>query len=79
MLCMMRGGYGLTVEIDHGNGFLTRYAHLKDITVSVGDSVEQGQVIGYVGSTGNAERAMLRFELRIDGVAYNPRYYLEQA
>ena len=78
VLCMMRGGYGLTVEIDHGNGFLTRYAHLKDITVSVGDSVEQGQVIGYVGSTGNAERAMLRFELRIDGVAYNPRYYLEQ-
>lgn len=66
-----RGGYGLTVEIDHGGGFLTRYAQLTAISVSPGDIVEQGQVIGSLTADGE-----LHFELRIDGRAYNPRLYL---
>ncbi|MBQ9832918.1 MAG: peptidoglycan DD-metalloendopeptidase family protein [Clostridia bacterium] len=73
-----RGGYGLTVEIDHGNGFLTRYAHLKEASVVIGKIVEQGEKIGIVGEKeDNSEGAALHFELRIDGEAYNPRYYLD--
>ena len=71
-----RGGYGLFVEIDHGDGFVTRYAHLSEATVAIGDTVEAGAVIGKMGQSGNAEEPHLHFELRIDGVAYNPRYYL---
>ena len=72
-----RGGYGLVVEIDHGNGFTTRYAHLNEISVSVGDEVQAGAVIGTVGNTGNCDTPHLHFELRISGRAYNPRYYLD--
>ncbi|MBE5784637.1 MAG: M23 family metallopeptidase [Clostridiales bacterium] len=71
-----RGGYGLMIEIAHEEGFLTRYAHLSEASVSIGDSVEAGAVIGAMGQSGNAEEPHLHFELRIDGVAYNPRYYL---
>lgn len=67
-----RGGYGLTVEIDHGNGFLTRYALLESASVNVGDTVSQGDTIGSVGN-----EKTLHFEIRIDGEAYNPRYYLD--
>lgn len=66
-----RGGYGLTVEVDHGDGFLTRYAQLSAISVSLGDTVAAGQVIGTLEAKGE-----LHFELRIDGRAYNPRLYL---
>ncbi len=72
-----RGGYGLMLEIDHGNGFVTRYAHLDSAAVSVGDRVEQGQVIATAGVTGNVEEKTLHFEIRVDGLAYNPRYYLD--
>ena len=78
VVCVMeRGGYGLVVEIDHGEGFLTRYAHLKSASVKIGDAVAAGDTIGAAGMTGNAEKAHLHFELRIDGEAYNPRYYLD--
>lgn len=73
---LVRGGYSLTVEIDHGDGFLTRYAHLASARVKLGDIVAQGDEIGIVGDSKNAEGASLHFELRIDGEAYNPRYYL---
>ena len=72
-----RGGYGLMVEIDHGDGFVTRYAHLGSIIVGIGDEVETGEPIGTLGSTGNSRTPHLHFELRIDGVAYNPRYYID--
>ncbi|NCB30471.1 MAG: hypothetical protein EOM66_03605, partial [Clostridia bacterium] len=73
---MKRGGYGLMVEIDHGEGFTTRYAHLESAAVALGDQVLAGQVIGRAGQSGNAETVHLHFELRIHGEAYNPRYYL---
>lgn len=71
------GGYGLTVELDHGNGFTTRYAHLDSVYVSVGDTVEKGQPLGLAGGTGDAEEPHLHFELRVNGMAYNPRYYID--
>ncbi len=71
-----RGGYGLFIEIDHGGGFVTRYAHLSEASAAIGDTVEAGTVIGKMGQSGNADEPHLHFELRIDGVAYNPRYYL---
>jgi len=74
---MERGGYGLVLEIDHGNGFVTRYAHLDSASVALGDKVEQGQPIAMAGSSGNVEEKSLHFEIRADGIAYNPRYYLD--
>jgi len=74
---MSRGGYGLMVEVDHGDGFTTRYTNLASTDVSIGDKVTAGQIIGQAGQSGNADSVMLHFELRIDGEAYNPRYYLD--
>lgn len=65
-------GYGNVVEIDHGNGYVTVYAHLSQILVSVCQSVGQGTLIGYAGSTGNAFGAHLHFEIRIGGKNVNP-------
>ncbi|MCE5235712.1 MAG: peptidoglycan DD-metalloendopeptidase family protein [Clostridiaceae bacterium] len=73
---LARGNYGLTVEIDHGNGFLTRYAHLGSALVRLGDTVEKGEQIALAGEETYGEKGNLHFELRIDGFAYNPRYYL---
>ena len=79
VVCVMeRGGYGLRVEIDHGDGFVTRYAHLSSACVTLGQTVAQGTIIGKVGSSGNADDVLLQFELRIDGEAYNPRYYVNK-
>lgn len=72
-----RGGYGLMLEIDHGSGFVTRYAHLDSASVAPGDTVSQGQTIAAAGSSGNAEEKTLHFEIRVDGIPYNPRYYLD--
>lgn len=65
-------GYGNVVVITHGNGIETRYAHLNKIATSDGAQVEPGQVIGYVGSTGNSTGPHLHFEIRIDGKPYDP-------
>ena len=67
------GGYGRMVEIDHGNGLSTRYGHLSEIDVRVGDPVKIGQVIGAVGSTGRSTSPHLHYETRLDGEAVNPR------
>lgn len=74
---MERGGYGLLVELDHGSGFTTRYAHLASASVALGDTVTAGQAIGQAGQSGNAGEVHLHFELRAQGEAYNPRYYLD--
>ena len=65
-------GYGNVVQIDHGNGYVTVYAHLSVINVSVCQAVGQGTIIGAAGSTGNAFGAHLHFEVRIGGSNVNP-------
>ncbi len=69
-------GYGNYVTVSHGDGYTTVYAHLSTVNVSVGDSVSQGQVLGYVGSTGHSTGYHLHFEVRKNGVAQNPRNYV---
>jgi len=70
------GGYGRLVEVDHGNGLATRYGHLSEIHVKVGDVVKIGQVIGAVGSTGRSTGPHLHYETRIDGDAVDPQKFL---
>jgi murein DD-endopeptidase MepM/ murein hydrolase activator NlpD len=70
------GGYGRMVEIDHGNGLSTRYGHLSEINVRVGDLIKIGQVIGAVGSTGRSTGPHLHYETRIDGDAVDPQKFL---
>lgn len=74
-----RYGYGLMVEIDHGDGFVTRYAHNAENTVEVGDEVEKGQLIGYMGSTGRATGPNMHFEVLKDGAVQNPVNYIRDA
>ena len=66
------GGYGLCVDIDHENGYVTRYAHCSRLLVSVGDKVYQGQNISLMGSTGNSTGPHLHFEIIQNGTAINP-------
>jgi murein DD-endopeptidase MepM/ murein hydrolase activator NlpD len=70
------GGYGRMVEIDHGNGLSTRYGHMSEIHVKVGDQIKIGQVIGAVGSTGRSTGPHLHYETRIDGEAVDPQKFL---
>ncbi len=65
------GSWGNYVRIDHGNGWTTLYAHMSRIAVSRGQAVEQGQVIGYVGSTGNSNGNHCHFEMTRNGVLYS--------
>jgi murein DD-endopeptidase MepM/ murein hydrolase activator NlpD len=71
------GAYGLAVDVDHGHGIMTRYAHLSRIDVAPGDQVSVGERIGGMGSTGRSTGTHLHFEIRIDGQAVNPRPYLD--
>jgi murein DD-endopeptidase MepM/ murein hydrolase activator NlpD len=69
-------GYGNVVIIDHGGGFSTLYAHQSRMAVSQGQHVGQGDVIGYVGSTGHSTGPHLHFETRFGGTPRNPIPYL---
>jgi murein DD-endopeptidase MepM/ murein hydrolase activator NlpD len=71
-----RISYGFMILINHGNGFVTRYAHLSAFNVQVGDSVKKGQIVGRVGSTGNSTGPHLHFEIINNGVRRNPFSYL---
>lgn len=71
--CGWSGGYGRLVEVSHGNGYRSRYGHLSRFgRIRTGGRVVQGQVVGYVGSTGLSTGPHLHFELRLNGVARNP-------
>lgn len=72
-----RQGYGNVVEIDHGNGLMTRYAHLSGFASHVGQGVVRGDTIGRMGSTGRSTGTHLHFEVRLNGQAVNPRRFLE--
>ncbi len=72
-----KAGYGKTVEIRHGNGVITRYAHLSRYHSKVGDNVSAGDLIGAIGSTGRSTGPHLHFEVRINDRAVNPRFFLE--
>ena len=71
------GGYGKMVEIEHGGGLATRYGHLSEIDVAVGDKIRIGQVIGKLGSTGRSTGPHLHYETRVNGEAVNPQKFLD--
>lgn len=70
------GGYGNMVDINHGNGYITRYAHASSLSVHVGQNVKRGEVIGYVGSTGFSTGPHLHYEVRVNGKAIDPAGYM---
>lgn len=74
-----RQGYGNVVEVRHGNGVMTRYAHLSGFVARVGDEVEAGDQIAKLGNTGRSTGPHLHFEVRINQRAVNPRPFLETA
>ncbi|MCU0298137.1 MAG: M23 family metallopeptidase [Candidatus Nanopelagicales bacterium] len=71
------GAYGNLIEIAHGDGTRTRYAHLSDIDVRVGETVKRNQHIGDLGNTGNSSGPHLHFEVLEHGDAVNPEKYLD--
>jgi murein DD-endopeptidase MepM/ murein hydrolase activator NlpD len=70
------GGYGNMIEINHGNGLATRYGHLSEIDVKVGQTVRIGDIIGRIGSTGRSTGPHLHYETRINGEAVDPQKFL---
>jgi murein DD-endopeptidase MepM/ murein hydrolase activator NlpD len=72
-----KSGYGKVIEVDHGQGIMTRYAHLAGFTAKIGDQVAAGQQIAKMGSTGRSTGSHLHFEVRLNGQAVNPRRFLE--
>jgi len=72
----VQGGYGKMVELDHGNGFATRYGHLSEIDVKVGQTVRIGDTIGRIGSTGRSTGPHLHYETRVEGEAVDPQKFL---
>lgn len=71
-----KGSYGKLIVVTHSNGVQTYYGHCSQLYASVGQTVSQGQKIAAVGSTGNSTGPHLHFEIRVNGVAYNPQNYL---
>jgi murein DD-endopeptidase MepM/ murein hydrolase activator NlpD len=71
------GGYGNMVELDHGHGVTTRYAHLSAFQVSQGQIVAAGQIVGLLGSTGRSTGPHLHYEIRINGEAIDPARFLQ--
>lgn len=73
------GGYGNYVEIDHGNGYRTVYAHMQNYLVKKGESIEQGQIIGQVGSSGRSTGPHLHYEIRLNKKPVNPTKFMKVA
>jgi len=74
-----RYGYGNLIEINHGNGYTTRYAHCKELFAKVGDVVEKGQVIAAMGSTGRSTGPHVHYEVLRNGKPINPKKYIHRA
>lgn len=74
-----RYGYGNLVEINHGDGYTTRYAHCKELLAAVGDVVEKGQVLATMGSTGRSTGPHVHYEVRRQGKTVNPKKYIYRA
>ena len=72
----LQAGYGNYVEVDHGKGLMTRYAHLEDIAVAFGKKLRKGDVIGTVGSSGGSVAPHLHYEIIRDGENVDPIYYM---
>ena len=72
-----RGGYGRVIEIDHGHGFITRYAHLAKTFVKRGDNVQKGDRIAGMGSTGRSTATHLHYEVHFQGRVYDPSKFLK--
>ena len=75
----VKSGYGNCIEVDHGNGLLTRYAHMSAFRAVIGQLVSAGDAIGAIGSTGRSTGPHLHFEVRINDSPVNPRPFLESA
>ena len=75
----MLGAYGRVVEINHGNGYVTRYAHTSANLVKVGERVTKGQLIAKVGMTGRSTGPHLHFEVFYNGQVVNPQRYIQAA
>jgi murein DD-endopeptidase MepM/ murein hydrolase activator NlpD len=72
----MREGFGVLIEVAHGNGLVTRYAHNSRALVNVGDTVQRGQAIAVVGSTGRSTGPHVHFEVLKNSIAINPMNYI---
>jgi murein DD-endopeptidase MepM/ murein hydrolase activator NlpD len=70
------GGYGIMVEIDHGNGLATRYAHMSEVLVEEGQEVAKGAVLGRIGTSGRSTGPHLHYEVRVDGEPVDPERFL---
>ncbi|MBF0492047.1 MAG: M23 family metallopeptidase [Deltaproteobacteria bacterium] len=73
-----KGGYGLTVIVDHGDGVATLYAHNSEVIVSEGDILKKGDLISKVGSSGHSTGPHLHYEVRLDGYPVNPLAWTEK-
>jgi murein DD-endopeptidase MepM/ murein hydrolase activator NlpD len=73
-----RGGYGLSLDINHGNGYVTRYGHAEELRVDVGDIIKKGQVIALVGSTGRSTGPHVHFEVYKNGRVVDPASYIQR-
>ncbi|GHD08852.1 membrane protein [Tianweitania populi] len=71
------GGYGRMVEVDHGKGFTTRYAHMSEILVAPGDKIERGAIVGKTGSSGRSTGPHLHYEVRKNGTALDPLRFIK--
>ncbi|MEL7001882.1 MAG: M23 family metallopeptidase, partial [Bacteroidota bacterium] len=74
----LQTGYGNYVEIDHGHGYVSKYAHLRDAIVKQGADVKRGDIIGYVGSTGGSTAPHVHYEIMLHGKKIDPVHYLMQ-